>query len=262
MRNLLDAAGPRRARDRVRDRAEGGRARDLAGLRGRGARARRHARRRRDRRGRDPEPADDRRRSRCRCRRTAKRPPALVEVRGEVYLPLRRLRPPERAAGRRRARARSRIRATRPPARSASSIPKLAASRPLSIWCYGIGASRGSRPPDPLRVDRVAAQPRLQGQPRRRAASRTSTPCSGACRALGGAARAPRLRDRRRRREDQRLRDPARAGRRRARAALGDRLQVLAHDRGHEAGEDRGERRPHRQHGPVRDARAGRRSAA
>ena len=63
--------------------------------------------------------------------------PPLVEVRGEVYLPLAGLRGAQRAP-RRGGRSRpSRTRATPPPARSASSTPTLAAERPLSMWCYG-----------------------------------------------------------------------------------------------------------------------------
>jgi DNA ligase (NAD+) len=70
------------------------------------------------------------------------RPPALLEVRGEVYLPLAdfaRLNEQRAAAGENTF--------ANPRNSAAGSIrqldPKLAASRPLSIWCYGIGASEG-----------------------------------------------------------------------------------------------------------------------
>jgi len=70
------------------------------------------------------------------------RPPALLEVRGEVYLPLAdfaRLNEQRAAAGE--------STFANPRNSAAGSIrqldPKLAAARPLSIWCYGIGASEG-----------------------------------------------------------------------------------------------------------------------
>ena len=75
-----------------------------------------------------------------------KRPPALLEVRGEVYLPLAdfaRLNEQRAAAG-------EHVRESRNSA--AGSIrqldPKLTATRPLSIWCY-IGASEGLDLRDP-----------------------------------------------------------------------------------------------------------------
>ena len=69
--------------------------------------------------------------------------PPLLEVRGEIYLPSAGLRAPQRAA--RRAgeptfmNPRNSAGRLDPPAR-----PALAASRPLSMWCYGIGAWRAS----------------------------------------------------------------------------------------------------------------------
>ena len=73
---------------------------------------------------------------------TRKRPPSLLEVRGEVYLPLEafaRLNEQRAAAGE--------STFANPRNSAAGSIrqldPKLAAARPLSIWCYGIGASEG-----------------------------------------------------------------------------------------------------------------------
>ena len=74
---------------------------------------------------------------------------------------------------------------------------------------------------------------------------------------VGGAARAARLRDRRRRRQGRRAGALARARRGRARAALGDRLEVPADHGDDEAEQGRLERRPHRHLVPVRDARAG-----
>jgi DNA ligase (NAD+) len=69
-------------------------------------------------------------------------PPPFVEVRGEVYLPIADF----KALNERRAEAGEPTFAN-PRNSAAGSIrqldPALAAERPLSIWCYGIGAARG-----------------------------------------------------------------------------------------------------------------------
>jgi DNA ligase (NAD+) len=69
-------------------------------------------------------------------------PPPLVEVRGEIYLPLKdfaRLNEQQAAAGQRTF--------ANPRNSAAGSLrqldPQVTRSRPLSIWCYGIGASEG-----------------------------------------------------------------------------------------------------------------------
>jgi DNA ligase (NAD+) len=74
--------------------------------------------------------------------RKAKAPPPLVEVRGEVYLPLAdfaRLNEQQAAAGEKTF--------ANPRNSAAGSLrqlnPEVTRSRPLSIWCYGIGASQG-----------------------------------------------------------------------------------------------------------------------
>ncbi len=71
--------------------------------------------------------------------------PALVEVRGEVYLPI----DDFKALNERRAEAGEPTFAN-PRNSAAGSIrqldPALAAERPLSIWCYGFGATRGLDP--------------------------------------------------------------------------------------------------------------------
>src|SRR5207342_1697014 len=71
--------------------------------------------------------------------------PALVEVRGEVYLPI----DDFKALNERRAAAGEPTFAN-PRNSAAGSIrqldPALAAERPLSIWCYGFGATRGLDP--------------------------------------------------------------------------------------------------------------------
>jgi DNA ligase (NAD+) len=71
--------------------------------------------------------------------------PELVEVRGEVYLPIAEF----KALNERRAEAGEPAFAN-PRNSAAGSIrqldPSLAAERPLSIWCYGLGATRGLDP--------------------------------------------------------------------------------------------------------------------
>src|SRR4051812_30169463 len=69
-------------------------------------------------------------------------PPSLLEVRGEIYLPLAefaRLNEQQAAAGQRTF--------ANPRNSAAGSLrqlnPQVTRSRPLSIWCYGIGASEG-----------------------------------------------------------------------------------------------------------------------
>jgi len=69
-------------------------------------------------------------------------PPALVEVRGEVYMSL-----PDFAALNER-RAEAGLSTFMNPRNSAAGTirqldPKLAADRPLSLWCYGVGATDG-----------------------------------------------------------------------------------------------------------------------
>ncbi len=71
-----------------------------------------------------------------------KDPPALVEVRGEVYMSL-----PDFAALNER-RAEAGLSTFMNPRNSAAGTirqldPKLAADRPLSLWCYGVGATGG-----------------------------------------------------------------------------------------------------------------------
>ena len=75
-------------------------------------------------------------------RLTAKRPPPLVEVRGEVYMSL-----PDFAALNER-RAEAGLSTFMNPRNAAAGTirqldPKLAAERPLSMWCYGVGTSDG-----------------------------------------------------------------------------------------------------------------------
>ena len=127
----------------LRDRAEDRRPRDLAGLRGRRPRARRHAR--------DGEIGEDVTQN---LRTIGAIPlrvedaPPLLEVRGEIYLPLAafaRLNEQRAEAGE--------PTFANPRNTAAGSIrqldPQLAASRPLSMWCYGVGALDGLEFDDP-----------------------------------------------------------------------------------------------------------------
>ncbi|QEC50269.1 NAD-dependent DNA ligase LigA [Baekduia soli] len=71
-------------------------------------------------------------------------PPALLEVRGEVYMSL----PDFQALNERRAEA-GESTFMNPRNAAAGTIrqldPRLAAQRPLSMWCYGVGAMEGAR---------------------------------------------------------------------------------------------------------------------
>ena len=108
--------------------------------------------------------------------------PPLLEVRGEVYLPrsdFAKLNEQRAAAGE--------PTFANPRNSAAGSIrqldPQLAAARPLSMWCYGGRRGRGAVAGHPVRVARVAARARLQGEPRRGRATTTSSSLAAACRA-------------------------------------------------------------------------------
>ena len=213
--------------------------------------ARRDARRRRGGRGRDPQPAHDRGRPDS----ASKGAPALLEVRGEAYLPrsvFARLNEQRAEAGE--------PTFANPRNAAAGSIrqldPKVAASRPLSIWAYSIGALEGiafathKESLDWLAEKGFPVSPHVE-------LHATIEETVDRLPRLGGAARLARLRDRRRRGEGQRPPHPARPRRRRPRAARRDRLEVPADDRHHDAPQGDVERRPDRPHGAVREPRAG-----
>ena len=159
--------------------------------------------------------------------------PPLVEVRGEVYMSL----PDFTALNERRAEAG--LSTFMNPRNSAAGTirqldPQLAAERPLSMWCYGIGATEGLSIGSHWDALDVAARPRLPRQ-RRRQAARQRGRGRRAVPRLAGPPRGARLRDRRRGRQGRRRRAAAAARRGRPRPALGDRVEVPAHHRGHAA---------------------------
>ena len=220
------ARGHRGPRVRVRRRAEDRRPGDLARLPRRRARARRDARQRRGRRGRHAQPAHDRRRSRC---GSTTRPP-LLEVRGEVYMSL----PDFAALNERRAEAgpvdvhepAQLGRGDDPPARPRSSPP----SARCRCGATAIGATEGLALRAPL--GGAASGCATHGFRVNADVARLTTEDEvvAQCLVVAGAPRRARLRDRRRRRQGRRPRAAAPAGRRRARPALGDRLEVPADD--------------------------------
>ena len=127
-------------------------------------------------------------------------PPALLEVRGEVYMSL-----PDFAALNER-RAEAGLSTFMNPRNSAAGTirqldPKLAADRPLSLWCYGVGATEGITfeahwdALQWLREHRFPVHPDVKKLQTEDEVSRSA--------ALGGAPRLARLRDRRRRGQGQ-----------------------------------------------------------
>ena len=135
--------------------------------------------------------------------------------------------------------------------------PKLAAERPLSIWAYGVGAAEGISFDAPVGGARVAARARLPASTATSSGSAPRTRSSRQCLAwqerrgaldfeIDGVVVKV---------DDARAAAPPR--RRRARPALGDRVEVPADDGGHDAQGHRLERRQVRRPAPVRGARAG-----
>ena len=138
-------------RDPLRHRAEGGRPGDLADLRERRLRPRRDPRRRPDRRGRHARTCGRSRRSRCKIEDA----PELVEVRGEIYLPDRRLRQGSTSSAPGRGCRPSPTRATPPPDRCASSILDHRHQAALDLVLRGRPPLRGSEPASHARVARA-----------------------------------------------------------------------------------------------------------
>ena len=96
-------------------------------------------------------------------------PPAVVEVRGEVYLPISGFRElNERLAGTTQKLAPNPRNAAAGSLRQKNSA--ITADRPLSTWIYGTGHAEGVDVRGPVRDARVAARARLPDEPVRRAA--------------------------------------------------------------------------------------------
>ena len=183
-------------------------------------------------------------------------PPALLEVRGEVYLPISGFRAlNERLAGTGQKLAPNPRNAAAGSLRQKNSA--ITADRPLAVWVYGTGAREG------LELEtqsEMLAWLREHGFRTNPHAERLESieEVARALRGVGDAARRARLRDRRDR-DQGRLARPAAAARGAApAAAVGARVQVGTGDRPDEAAQDRDPRRPHRRAQPLGDARAGR----
>ena len=140
-----------------------------------------------------------------------KNAPALVEVRGEVYMPLGAF---ERLNQRQlEAEARTFV---NPRNAAAGSVrqkdPGVTAGRELSLWTYQLGATDGTpQVPQPPRDPRVAGRRRAAGQSGDPRASTPSTTSYARCEELLRNRHGARLRDRRRRRQGRRPRPARRA---------------------------------------------------
>ena len=181
--------------------------------------------------------------------------PPLLEVRGEVYLPLAafaRLNEQRAEAGRAHVRQPAQLGGgLDPPARPEAH--RLTAAVDVGVRDR---RPRGGGVRLAVGVARVAARARLPREPRRRGARRPRRG-RGRLPRLGGPARPARLRDRRRGGEGGRPGAAAAARSGGPRAARRDRLEVRAEHRHHRARARGLERGSHRPHDPVRPARAG-----
>ena len=242
----------RRRRPRPALRAQGRRPGDQPPLRGRPPGPGAHPRRRPHRRGRHPQRQDDRLGARTGSARATEFPvPKLLEVRGEVFLPVEafeRLNESMTEAGK--------PVFANPRNAAAGSLrqkdPRVTATRALGMVCHGIGAREGFEPKaqshayDALAAwglptsDQVKVLPTLEGGRGLHRARRRAPPHDRA------------LRDRRRRGQGRRRQPPAPARLDQPRAAVGDRVQVPARGGQRQAPRDRGQRRPHRPRHAVR----------
>ncbi len=186
--------------------------------------------------------------------------PELVEVRGEVYMPIaafERMNERQRAAG-------DKV-FVNPRNSAAGSVrqkdPAITASRELAMWTYQLGATEGvpafRTHTETLGSDRIL---RLPGQPRDHrclSSGPRKTRCTELCAPLERAPPRPALRDRWRGHQGRRPAPARRAGRHVEGPALGHRLQVPARGEDHEAARHHGVDRPHREGHAVRRTGAG-----
>ena len=181
--------------------------------------------------------------------------PALLEVRGEVYLPISGFRElNERLAGTNQKLAPNPRNAAAGSLRQKDS--KITASRPLAMWAYGIGAREGF---DPQTHWETLAWLRDHGFRTNPFAERLESieAVVEGLQGMGAQANRARLRDRRDRDQGRLLRAAGRSRRAPLAAPLGPGVQMGADDRRDEAAPDRDPRWADRRAQPVGGARAG-----
>ena len=182
-------------------------------------------------------------------------PPPVVEVRGEVYLPLRAF------AEFNEARAAAGLPTFANPRNSAAGSlrqldPAATAERPLSIWTYGVGHAEGLDLPTQSAALEWLRAAGFRVNPDIRVVA-TIEEVQAECEAWEDRRGDGRLRHRRRGGQDRRGRGPGAPRGRGPGAALGDRLQVRPDHRHHDPQRHQGQRRPHRGAGALRGAGAG-----
>ena len=206
-------------------------ARDEHPLRGRSLRAGGDARRRTGGRGRHGQRRHDRRRPRDAGAARRAAVPDVLEVRGEVYLPVasfERMNEEAAAAGEPAVRQPPQRRRRQPAPEGRRRSPPSATCR---SGCTSSARSSGGPPLDAAhREPRLPAVARVPGQPRDRRCSSRSTTSPRHCKHWEAAPPRPRLRDRRRRREDRRRR-PAGPARDRRRGRRGGRSPTSSRPR-------------------------------
>ena len=159
--------------------------------------------------------------------------PEMIEVRGEIYFPR------SGFAELNEQRASEGLSTFANPRNATAGTVRnldvgVTASRPLSMWSYGIGGRRGIEFASHSEELELDARPRLRRQ-RRHQRARRRRRRRRALPVVGGAARVAGLRDRRGRREGRPDPAVARARRHRPRAALGGGLEVPADHRDDDA---------------------------
>ena len=183
-------------------------------------------------------------------------PPALLEVRGEVYMPLKAF---EELNERQRA-AEGRLFANPRNAAAGSLRMKdvsITASRDLALFCYQLGAKTGG--PVLRTHEQTLAWLRDLGfpvNPKIKAHAKLSSVFTF-CEKMESQRPLPRLRDRRCRREGRRSRAARRGRVHEQGAPVGDRVQVPARGTHDGVARNHGEHRPYRPRDAVRAARAG-----